>query len=225
MAQGAAAADHAADRDLDVVPLYVDPEPAVLDADKDAIGGSRAAKNVNKAALRQSISTGTALHPDAIPRRHRLRVDLGERISIGTYFNGFAASYWRRWTVVERGHASTSPSAAPGASVTVYRSMANGRSQRVDAAHHRDGRQHVRVRPLAGPVRRRWLVLVRRGRRRRRRRDRGGELDRRRTCRPGGARQCDCRHHHDEPPRLLRQAGRPDRRRRRRAAATSTRCS
>ena len=78
----------AADRDLDVVPLYVDTEPAVLDADKDSIGGSRAAKNLNRAALRQSISTGTDLHPDAILDRHRLRVGDGERISSGTYFNG-----------------------------------------------------------------------------------------------------------------------------------------
>jgi galactofuranosylgalactofuranosylrhamnosyl-N-acetylglucosaminyl-diphospho-decaprenol beta-1,5/1,6-galactofuranosyltransferase len=121
------------DRDLDVVPLYVDTEPAVLDADKESIGSSRGAKNLNRAALRQSISTGTALHPDAILDRHRLRVDHGERISAGTYFNGFAASYWRRWTVVEEVTLDITVS-GPGATVTVYRSMANGRSQRVDSA-------------------------------------------------------------------------------------------
>jgi galactofuranosylgalactofuranosylrhamnosyl-N-acetylglucosaminyl-diphospho-decaprenol beta-1,5/1,6-galactofuranosyltransferase len=122
-----------ADRDLDVVPLYVDTEPAVLDADKESIGSSRGAKNLNKAALRQSISTGTALHPDMILDRHRLRIDDGERISAGTYFNGFAASYWRRWTVVEEVTLDITVS-GPGATVTVYRSMANGRSQRVDSA-------------------------------------------------------------------------------------------
>ena len=122
-----------ADRDLDVVPLYVDTEPAVLDADKESIGGSRVAKNMNRAALRQSISTGTSLHPDSIVDRHRLRVGDGERISSGTYFNGFAASYWRRWTVVEEVTLDITVS-GPGATVTVYRSMANGRSQRVDSA-------------------------------------------------------------------------------------------
>ncbi len=122
-----------ADRDLDVVPLYVDTEPAVLDADKDSIGSSRTAKNFNRAALRQSISTGTALHPDAILDRHRLRIDDGERVSGGTYFNGFAASYWRRWTVVEEVTLDITVS-GPGGTVTVYRSMANGRSQRVDSA-------------------------------------------------------------------------------------------
>ena len=88
---------------------------------------------MNRAALRQSISTGTTLHPDAIIDRHRLRVGDGERISSGTYFNGFAASYWRRWTVVEEVTLDITVS-GPGATVTVYRSMANGRSQRVDSA-------------------------------------------------------------------------------------------
>jgi galactofuranosylgalactofuranosylrhamnosyl-N-acetylglucosaminyl-diphospho-decaprenol beta-1,5/1,6-galactofuranosyltransferase len=122
-----------ADRDLDVVPLYVDTEAAVLDADKASIGSSRVAKNMNRAALRQSMSTGTTLHPDAILDRHRLRVGDGERISAGTYFNGFAASYWRRWTVVEEVTLDITVS-GPDATVTVYRSMANGRSQRVDSA-------------------------------------------------------------------------------------------
>jgi galactofuranosylgalactofuranosylrhamnosyl-N-acetylglucosaminyl-diphospho-decaprenol beta-1,5/1,6-galactofuranosyltransferase len=122
-----------ADRDLDVVPLYIDTEPSVLDADKASIGSSRVAKNMNRAALRQSISTGTTLHPDAILDRHRLRVDHGERVSTGTYFNGFAASYWRRWTVVDEVTLDITVS-GPGATVTVYRSMANGRSQRVDSA-------------------------------------------------------------------------------------------
>ncbi len=121
------------DRDLDVVPLYVDTEPAVLDADKGSIGSNATAKNVNRALLRNSMSTGTGLHPDAILDRHRLRVDDGERISTGTYFNGFAAGYWRRWTVVEQVTLQVTLS-GPGATVTVYRSMANGRSQRVESA-------------------------------------------------------------------------------------------
>ena len=120
---------------------------------------------MNRAALRQSISTGTALHPDAILDRHRLRVDDGERISTGTYFNGFAASYWRRWTVVEEVTLDITVS-GPGATVTVYRSMANGRSQRVDSATTTEAeRQPLRVQPVPGPVRRRRLVLVRRRRR------------------------------------------------------------
>lgn len=121
-----------ADRDLDVIPLYLDTDPAVLDADKESIGSSRTAKNLNRASLRQAISQGTDLHPDAILDRHRLRIDSGNRVSAGTYFNGFAAGYWRRWTVVEQVTLQVTIRGA-GAGVTVYRSMANGRSQRVDS--------------------------------------------------------------------------------------------
>jgi galactofuranosylgalactofuranosylrhamnosyl-N-acetylglucosaminyl-diphospho-decaprenol beta-1,5/1,6-galactofuranosyltransferase len=120
------------DRDADVMALYVDPDAAVLDADKYEVGGTHAAKELNRAALRQSISSGTSIHPDQIESRTAIRIPAGERLSFGTYFNAFPASYWRRWTIVTdvtltvtlRGH---------GSSVTVYRSMANGRSQRVDA--------------------------------------------------------------------------------------------
>ncbi|HEX2894773.1 MAG TPA: glycosyltransferase, partial [Marmoricola sp.] len=120
-----------ADRDLDVVPLYVDTEPAILDADKETIGSNKGAQKLNKAAARQAISSGTALHPDAILDRRRLRVDASQRISLGTYFNGFPASYWRRWTIVGEVRLDLTVSGA-GANVIVYRSMANGRSQRVD---------------------------------------------------------------------------------------------
>ena len=120
-----------ADRDLDVVPLYVDTEASVLDADKEMIGSDKGAQKVNKASARQAISAGTALHPDAILDRRRLRVEASQRLSLGTYFNGFAAGYWRRWTIVEEVRLDLTVSGA-GATVVVYRSMANGRSQRVD---------------------------------------------------------------------------------------------
>ena len=89
------------DRDFDVFALYVDPEDAELDADKYEVGGNRAAKDLNNAAIRQSTSTGQSIHPDQIESRTALRVRSGERLSFGTYFNAFPASYWRRWTVVQ----------------------------------------------------------------------------------------------------------------------------
>jgi galactofuranosylgalactofuranosylrhamnosyl-N-acetylglucosaminyl-diphospho-decaprenol beta-1,5/1,6-galactofuranosyltransferase len=121
------------DRDYDVLALYVDPEEARLDADKYEVGGNRAAKDLNNAAIRQSTSTGRALHPDQIESRTALRVRSGERLSFGTYFNAFPASYWRRWTVV-KDVTLTVELSGRGASVMVYKSMANGRSQRVDSA-------------------------------------------------------------------------------------------
>ena len=120
------------DRDLDVMPLYVDPDPAILDVDKDSVGPSEAAKALNRAAMRQSIASGDSLKPDAILDRHRLAVDAGQRLSFGTYFNGFPAGYWRRWTIVKSVRLSVTVTGR-AATVTVYRSMANGRSQRVEA--------------------------------------------------------------------------------------------
>jgi len=121
------------DRDTDVFALYVDPEPAVLDADKYEIGTNRNAVEMNAAALRQNISTGARVHPDQIESRTCLRVPEGERLSLGTYFNAFPASYWRRWSIVSD-VTLTVKLVGRGATITVYKSMANGRSQRVDSA-------------------------------------------------------------------------------------------
>ena len=121
------------DKDTDVLALYVDPDPAVLDADKYAIGGNRGAKDLNAAQLRQSISTGHTVHPDQITGRHTLRLERGEELSFGTYFNAFPAGYWRRWTLVTDVRLTVALTGA-GAAVTIYRSIANGRSQRVDTA-------------------------------------------------------------------------------------------
>lgn len=121
------------DRDFDVMALYVDPEEARLDADKYEVGGNRAAKELNNAAVRQSTSTGKSLHPDQIESRTALRVEQGERLSFGTYFNAFPASYWRRWTVVDQVRLTVTLRGA-GATLLVYKSMARGHSQRVEAA-------------------------------------------------------------------------------------------
>ena len=121
------------DHDSDVFRLYVDPEPAILDADKYEVGSNRQAKELNDAAVRQSISTGATIHPDQIEGRTAMRIPATERLSFGTYFNAFPASYWRRWTVVTD-VTLTIQIKGRGAAVTVYRSTANGRSQRVDTA-------------------------------------------------------------------------------------------
>ncbi len=126
------------DRDFDVLPLYVDMQPAILDADKYEVGSNRNAQELNNAAMRQAVGDGSTIHPDQIESRTSLRVVSGERLSFGTYFNAFPASYWRRWTVVDR-VSLTVTLQGRGATVTVYKSMANGRSQRVDAATTESG--------------------------------------------------------------------------------------
>jgi galactofuranosylgalactofuranosylrhamnosyl-N-acetylglucosaminyl-diphospho-decaprenol beta-1,5/1,6-galactofuranosyltransferase len=92
-----------ADGDLDALPIYLD-------------------RDASKAA--------TVLHPDDILGRYSAMVRSGERVSFGSYFNAFPASYWRRWTIVERVRLTVETSGA--ATVFIYKSNARGAAQRVD---------------------------------------------------------------------------------------------
>jgi galactofuranosylgalactofuranosylrhamnosyl-N-acetylglucosaminyl-diphospho-decaprenol beta-1,5/1,6-galactofuranosyltransferase len=76
------------DKDLDVMSLYVDLEGAELEEDKYVVGGSRSAKELHNASIRQKKSTGLSIHPEQITSRTTLRIESGERVSFGTYFNG-----------------------------------------------------------------------------------------------------------------------------------------
>ncbi|WP_211754457.1 glycosyltransferase [Nocardioides gansuensis] len=119
------------DGDTDVFRLYVDPDPAVLDRDKYEVGSNRTAQELNASQMRESITSGAQIHPDQILGRTALRIPAEQRLSFGSYFNAFPASYWRRWTVVTD-VTLTLVVEGRGATVIVYRSMANGRSQRVE---------------------------------------------------------------------------------------------
>jgi galactofuranosylgalactofuranosylrhamnosyl-N-acetylglucosaminyl-diphospho-decaprenol beta-1,5/1,6-galactofuranosyltransferase len=116
------------DQDTDVLPLYVDPNRPQLDPDKSAL----------TLAQRQRMpppepNSTTEADPAAVLGRHRYQIGHGDRISFGTYFNAFPASYWRMWTVVDDVVLTVRLTGAD-ASVIVYRSMPNGRSQRVESA-------------------------------------------------------------------------------------------
>ena len=71
------------------------------------------------------------VHPDDVLGRHSVRVRPGRRLSMGSYFNAFPASYWRRWTVATETRL-TVRTRGEGA-VIVYRSNARGNQQRVDS--------------------------------------------------------------------------------------------
>jgi galactofuranosylgalactofuranosylrhamnosyl-N-acetylglucosaminyl-diphospho-decaprenol beta-1,5/1,6-galactofuranosyltransferase len=116
------------ERDTDVLPLYVDGDRPQLDVDKSGLTPTQRGKLPPTEPNSDSV-------PDvhAVLGRRRYRVEDRQRISFGTYFNGFAASYWRRWTVVETVTLNVRL-VGDESSVIVYRSMPNGRSQRVDTA-------------------------------------------------------------------------------------------
>ena len=119
-----------ADRDLDVLALYVDTGQAVLGGAAPIDGDAGTAESVI------AKGSGFGQRPENILDRHRLKVDAGARVSFGTYFNGFAASYWRMWTVVTSVELRVRVSGA--ATIIVYRSTADGRAQRVSSAKTAD---------------------------------------------------------------------------------------
>src|SRR5690606_35201321 len=115
-----------ADRDTDVLPLYVDPNRAELDVNTIGLTTKQRSR-IPPAAPNAEEDPD----PHAVLGRHRYRIADSDRVSFGTYFNGFAASYWRRWTVVETVVLELTVEGA-GSTVVVYRSMPDGRAQRVD---------------------------------------------------------------------------------------------
>jgi len=61
--------------------------------------------------------------------RHRARIVAGRRVSFGTYFNAFAASYWQHWTSVRQVQLTVRTTGP--ATILVYRSNGSGIRQRV----------------------------------------------------------------------------------------------
>ena len=117
-----------ADRDLDVLPLYVDSSAAAANPRANAEGDDE-----TYVALDQ---TRSARHPENVLDRFRLRIPADTRVSFGTYFNAFAASYWRMWSILD---AVTLHVRLSGhGTVIVYRSTADGRAQRVASASTED---------------------------------------------------------------------------------------
>lgn len=101
-----------AERDPDILPLYVDPETWATIEDAPVRLSQRA-------------------HMSNILDRNRARVLPGRRVSFATYFNAFPASYWQHWTSI-REVTLTVRTSGPG-TVLVYRSTGQGVSQRADS--------------------------------------------------------------------------------------------
>ncbi|WP_258802657.1 glycosyltransferase [Pseudarthrobacter sp. NS4] len=116
---------------VDTMSLYADAGPATGVRFKESDEYARNPKPAEE-KLHLVGSSQREVHFDDLLSRHSIRVRSGEQLSLGTYFNAFPASYWRRWThlrdirlVVETsGHGS----------VAVYKSNARGTLQRVDGA-------------------------------------------------------------------------------------------
>ncbi|MFC7927090.1 glycosyltransferase [Microbacterium laevaniformans] len=99
------------ERDPDLLPLYVDPE-TWTSIDEEPVRVS------SRAQLGNILGRTTA------------RIVAGRRVSFGTYFNAFPASYWQHWTTV-RDVTLTVRTNGP-ATILVYRSTGSGVRQRID---------------------------------------------------------------------------------------------
>ncbi|WP_052207594.1 glycosyltransferase [Sinomonas humi] len=111
---------------MDTVPLYVDMGTATgvqLPTTGDASDRERKPRAIS--------SPAREAHSEDFVSRFSMMVRPGDRVSFGTYFNAFPASYWRRWTNVEAVRLSVTTS-GEGA-VVVYKSNSRGSLQRVDS--------------------------------------------------------------------------------------------
>ncbi|ALE92686.1 glycosyl transferase [Arthrobacter alpinus] len=112
---------------METLPLYVDAGLAVSAAVESEDGLVSRREAVMSSA--KVLAAQTPAHADDVLSRESLIVRPGERVSFGTYFNAFAASYWRRWTTVRDIRLSVRTSGQ--GHVSVYKSNARGSLQHV----------------------------------------------------------------------------------------------
>ncbi|QEO13540.1 glycosyltransferase [Agromyces intestinalis] len=119
--------------DPQALPLYLDAETWSWTESSDGgltlLAKARGldAENPNRRPLRLTSRNDITL----LDGRRGLTVPAGRTISLGTYFNGFPASYWNTWTALD-GVVLRVRTNGVGR-VIVYRSNARGVVQRVDA--------------------------------------------------------------------------------------------
>jgi galactofuranosylgalactofuranosylrhamnosyl-N-acetylglucosaminyl-diphospho-decaprenol beta-1,5/1,6-galactofuranosyltransferase len=89
------------DMELDVTSLYVG---GVSGSGGGAEGGRRSGEEYGDAADDESRGTDSVTGMTgfgSVDAQGKVTVDPSRRVTFGTYFNAFPASYWRRWTIFE----------------------------------------------------------------------------------------------------------------------------
>ncbi|UWX96301.1 glycosyltransferase [Arthrobacter zhaoxinii] len=110
---------------LDTVPLYMDTGSATGVQLSTMNGDAKTA-----AAAPAYSAPSKEAHAEDFLSRQSTSVRAGERVSFGTYFNAFPASYWRRWTNLDTIRLSVRTSGT--GAVSVYKSNARGALQHVE---------------------------------------------------------------------------------------------
>ncbi|MGQ4574844.1 glycosyltransferase [Dermabacteraceae bacterium P7006] len=116
----------------DVISLYLDSGRAFgASVSTSALGnsGEENSRKASQSARMAAVASSEISLSDGLSQRHSVTVNAGEMRSLGTYFNAFPASYWRRWTPVRE--VTLSLEVAGQGQVIIYRSNARGAIQRV----------------------------------------------------------------------------------------------
>ncbi|WP_287931529.1 glycosyltransferase [Arthrobacter sp.] len=127
------------DGDMDTLPLYVDFNSAqrVVATEIDATNVSSNSSNSSNSSVPVAVSPGAQQRTDFLEGRRGLRLPAFQRISFGTYFNAFPASYWRAHTDVTDVRLTVETEGK--ATVVVYRSTPRGTANRVESIPVADG--------------------------------------------------------------------------------------
>ena len=135
---------------LDVVPLYVETnmergaglDPVDTDNDDREV---TAVPSATPGEAQSAVRYGSqAQSPGDIAARRSARISAGRRVSFGSYFNAFPASYWRRWSVIE--DVVLRVRVDGECTIIVYRSTASGKSHPVESiVVDNDGPETVQV--------------------------------------------------------------------------------
>lgn len=130
------------DHNQDVLPLYVETRTGraadltqTHEDPEDATGSTDSAKSAAPHVIEDPGAGGAwyAIEVGGQRSRRGCAVRAGRRISFGTYFNAFPASYWRRWTTVEQ--VTLRIRLRGEATVMLYRSTSKGHSWPEQAVH------------------------------------------------------------------------------------------
>ena len=120
------------DGDTDVLPLYVDFNPV-----QRVVQLSKRALRRGRISAPATVPATSPQHSGFITGRNSMTLPEFRRVSLGTCFNAFPASYWRNHTAVETVRLSVDVDAE--ATVIVYRSSPRGTANRVESTHATQG--------------------------------------------------------------------------------------
>jgi len=116
------------DADYDVLPLYVESE--LRRSTEQHVDSNLGHTMAQPSGGEQGDTPSGA---QTVTGRHTMRVEDGQVISLGSYFNAFPAAYWQRWTNLTSVRLRLS--VVGTGSVIVQRSTSKGHVMRVEARH------------------------------------------------------------------------------------------